>query len=172
VYDEASTLLGRTVPAGATNRLEKTASNPGPYTVDLVDLEQATAQANPDPARYVEPDGFTHQAVQDALDRVRMDTTGALAGVYLPTGDYQTSSKFQVYGKAVDVIGAGPWFTRFHAPASQENTDIGFRAESSANGSTFRGFAYLGNYTSRIVGPGKVFDFGNVSDMTIDDIWV
>jgi len=172
VYDEASTLLGRTVPAGSTIRLEKTASNPGPYTVDLVDLEQATAQANPDPARYVEPDGFTHQAVQDALDRVRMDTTGALAGVYLPTGDYQTSSKFQVYGKAVDVIGAGPWFTRFHAPASQENTDIGFRAESSANGSTFRGFAYLGNYTSRIDGPGKVFDFGNVSDMTIDDIWV
>src|SRR5690606_34968547 len=111
VYDEASTLLGRTVPAGSTIRLEKTASNPGPYTVDLVDLEQATAQANPDPARYVEPDGFPHQAVQDALDRVRMDTTGALVGVYLPTGDYQTSSKFQVYGKAVDVIGAGPWFT-------------------------------------------------------------
>lgn len=172
IYDEASTLLGRTVPAGSTIRLQKTASNPGPYTVDFVDLEQATAQANPDPARYVEPNGFTHQAVQDALDRVRMDTTGALAGVYLPAGDYQTSNKFQVYGKAVDVVGAGPWFTRFHAPAGQENTDIGFRAESSANGSTFRGFAYFGNYTSRIDGPGKVFDFANVSDMTIDDIWV
>ncbi len=38
-------------------------------------------------------------------------------GVYLPAGDYQTSSKFQVYGKAVKVVGAGPWYTRFHDPA-------------------------------------------------------
>ncbi|MBA8810130.1 discoidin domain-containing protein [Promicromonospora sukumoe] len=172
IYDEANALLGRTVPAGSTIRLQKTASNPGPYTVDFVDLEQATAQANPDPARYVQPSGFTHQDVQNALDRFRMDTTGNLAGVYLPAGDYQTASKFQVYGKAVDIVGAGPWFTRFHAPAGQENTDIGFRAEGTANGSTFRDFAYFGNYTSRIDGPGKVFDFANVSDMTIDNIWV
>ncbi|MFI2365864.1 discoidin domain-containing protein [Promicromonospora sp. NPDC019610] len=172
IYDEANALLGRTVPAGSTIRLQKTASNPGPYTVDFVDLEQATAQANPDPARYVQPAGFTHQDVQNALDRFRMDTTGNLAGVYLPAGDYQTASKFQVYGKAVDIVGAGPWFTRFHAPAGQENTDIGFRAEGTANGSTFRDFAYFGNYTSRIDGPGKVFDFANVRDMTIDNIWV
>lgn len=172
IYDEASTLLGTTVPAGSTIRLEKTASSTGPYTVDFVDLELATQQANPDPARYVEPDGFTHQDVQSALDRFRMDTSGDLAGVYLPAGDYQTSNKFQVYGKAVEIVGAGPWFTRFHAPAGQENTDIGFRAEGTANGSTFRDFAYFGNYTERIDGPGKVFDFGDVSDMTIDNIWV
>lgn len=172
IYDEANALLGTTVPAGSTIRLQKTASNTSRYTVDFVDLEQATPQANPDPARYIQPTGFTHQDVQNALDRFRMDTTGNLAGVYLPAGDYQTASKFQVYGKAVDIVGAGPWFTRFHAPATQENTDIGFRAEGTANGSTFRGFAYFGNYTSRIDGPGKVFDFANVSDMTIDNIWV
>jgi hypothetical protein len=172
IYDEANALLGTTVQAGHTIRLQKTASNPGPYTVDFVDLEQVAPQANPDPARYVQPTGFTHQDVQNALDRFRMDTTGNLAGVYLPAGDYQTSNKFQVYGKAVDIVGAGPWFTRFHAPATQENTDIGFRAEGTANGSTFRDFAYFGNYTSRIDGPGKVFDFGGVSDMTIDNIWV
>ncbi|MGI5188127.1 discoidin domain-containing protein [Promicromonospora sp. CA-289599] len=172
VYDEANALLGTTVQAGHTIRLQKTASNTSTYTVDFVDLEQVTAQANPDPARYVQPTGFTHQDVQNALDRFRMDTTGNLAGVYLPAGDYQTASKFQVYGKAVDIVGAGPWFTRFHAPATQENTDIGFRAEGTANGSTFRDFAYFGNYTSRIDGPGKVFDFANVSDMTIDNIWV
>ncbi len=172
IYDEANTLLGTTVEAGSTIRLQKTASSTSRYTVDFVDLEQATPQANPDPARYVEPAGFSHQAVQAALDRFRMDTTGNLAGVYLPAGDYQTANKFQVYGKAVDIVGAGPWFTRFHAPASQENTDIGFRAEGTANGSTFRDFAYFGNYTSRIDGPGKVFDFANISDMTIDNIWV
>ncbi|WP_275006376.1 discoidin domain-containing protein [Promicromonospora iranensis] len=172
IYDEANALLGTTVEAGSTIRLQKTASNTSRYTVDFVDLEQATPQANPDPARYVEPAGFSHQDVQAALDRFRMDTTGKLAGVYLPAGDYQTANKFQVYGKAVDIVGAGPWFTRFHAPASQENTDIGFRAEGTANGSTFRDFAYFGNYTSRIDGPGKVFDFANISDMTIDNIWV
>ncbi|WP_405934018.1 discoidin domain-containing protein [Streptomyces longwoodensis] len=171
IYDEAHVLLGETVPKGSRIRLQKDAANTSTYAIDFVNLEQATPAANPDPATYVVPTGFTHQAVQDALDKVRMDTTGKLVGVYLPPGDYETSSKFQVYGKAVQVVGAGPWFTTFHAPALQENTDIGFRAEASAKGSVFKGFAYFGNYTSRIDGPGKVFDFSNVSDIVIDDVW-
>ncbi|WP_240930345.1 discoidin domain-containing protein [Isoptericola sp. BMS4] len=170
LYDEASTLLGRTVPAGSTIRLQKTAQNDSRYTIDFVDLELATPQENPDPARYVEPDGFSHAAVQAALDEARQDAS--VDGVYLPAGDYATSRKFQVYGRAVDVVGAGPWFTRFVAPQDQQNTDVGFRAESSADGSTFRDFAFFGNYVTRIDGPGKVFDFANVTDMTIDDIWV
>ncbi|WP_329297476.1 discoidin domain-containing protein [Streptomyces sp. NBC_00659] len=172
IYDEASLQLGRTVQAGSKIRLQKDAANSSTYAIDFINTEQATAAANPDPAAYAVPAGFTHQDVQNALDKVRMDTTGQLVGVYLPAGDYETAGKFQVYGKAVKVVGAGPWFTRFHAPASQENTDIGFRAEASAKGSTFAGFTYLGNYTSRIDGPGKVFDFSNVSDITIDNIWV
>ncbi|MFI9797341.1 discoidin domain-containing protein [Streptomyces sp. NPDC052302] len=172
IYDEANVQLGKTVPAGSRIRLQKDAANSSTYAIDFVNTEQATAKPNPDPAAYAEPAGFSHQDVQNALDKVRMDTTGKLVGVYLPVGDYETSGKFQVYGKAVRVVGAGPWFTRFHAPASQENTDVGFRAEASAKGSTFAGFAYFGNYTSRIDGPGKVFDFSNVSDITIDDIWV
>ncbi|MFF4154008.1 discoidin domain-containing protein [Streptomyces sp. NPDC001651] len=172
IYDEANVQLGKTVPAGSRIRLQKDAANSSTYAIDFVNTEQATAKPNPDPAAYAEPAGFSHQDVQNALDKVRMDTTGKLVGVYLPAGDYETSGKFQVYGKAVKVVGAGPWFTRFHAPASQENTDVGFRAEASAKGSAFAGFAYFGNYTSRIDGPGKVFDFSNVSDITIDDIWV
>ncbi|GEK21939.1 discoidin domain-containing protein [Cellulomonas xylanilytica] len=172
IYDEASMLLGTTVPAGATIRLQRTASNPQPVTIDFINTELATADPNPNPAQYVQPTGFTHQDVQNALDRARMDTTGAIKGVYLPAGDYSTSNKFQVYGKAVDIVGAGPWFTRFFAPAGQENTDVGFRAEASSNGSKFRGFAYFGNYTSRIDGPGKVLDFTNVANMTVDNLWV
>ena len=172
IYDEANILLGTTVPAGTTIRLQKTASNPQPVTVDFVNTEQATVKPNPDTSAYITPTGFTHQNVQDALDKFRQDTTGKLKGVYLPAGDYSTASKFQVYGKAVDIIGAGPWFTRFSAPSGQENTDIGFRAEASANGSKFRSFSYWGNYTSRIDGPGKVLDFTNVSNMTVDDLWV
>ncbi|MFE2037956.1 discoidin domain-containing protein [Streptomyces scopuliridis] len=171
IYDEANVMLGKTVQAGSKIRLQKDAANTSTYAIDFINLEQVTQIANPDTATYTVPAGFTHQDVQNALDRVRMDTTGKLVGVYLPPGDYQTSSKFQVYGKPVKVVGAGPWYTRFHAPAAQENTDIGFRAEAAAKGSSFTGFAYFGNYTSRIDGPGKVFDFSNVSDILIDNIW-
>ncbi|PPS87069.1 Chitinase A1 [Streptomyces sp. MH60] len=171
IYDEAHLMLGETVPAGSRIRLQKDAANTSDYAIDFVNLEQVSALPNPDPAAYAVPAGFTHQDVQNALDKVRMDTSGKLVGVYLPPGDYQTSSKFQVYGKAVQVIGAGPWFTKFHAPATQDNTDIGFRAEATAKGSTFANFAYFGNYTSRIDGPGKVFDFSNTSDIVIDNIW-
>ncbi|MGW0563318.1 discoidin domain-containing protein [Streptomyces sp. NPDC003016] len=171
IYDEAHLMLGETVPAGAKIRLQKDAANTSTYAIDFVNFEQVAPIANPDPAAYTVPAGFTHQNVQDALDRVRMDTTGKLVGVYLPPGDYQTASKFQVYGKAVKVTGAGPWYTKFHAPSTQDNTDVGFRAEASSKGSSFSGFAYFGNYTSRIDGPGKVFDFANVSDIVIDNIW-
>ncbi|WP_328535982.1 discoidin domain-containing protein [Streptomyces sp. NBC_00344] len=171
IYDEANLLLGRTVPAGSRIKLQKDAANTSKYAIDFVDTEQATAVANPDPATYTVPAGFSQQDVQNALDKVRMDTTGKLVGVYLPAGDYETSAKFQVYGKAVKVVGAGPWFTRFHAPSSQDNTDAGFRAEATANGSSFANFAFFGNYTSRIDGPGKVFDFSGVSNITIDNIW-
>ncbi|MER5738550.1 discoidin domain-containing protein [Streptomyces sp. NPDC002262] len=172
IYDEANLMFGETVPAGSRIRLQKDAANSAAhYAIDFVSLEQVAPVANPDPAAYAVPAGFTHQDVQNALDKVRMDTTGKLVGVYLPPGDYQTSSKFQVYGKAVKVVGAGPWYTRFRAPAAQDNTDIGFRAEATANGSLFKGFAYFGNYVTRIDGPGKVFDFQNTADIVIDDIW-
>ncbi|WP_329343318.1 discoidin domain-containing protein [Streptomyces sp. NBC_00663] len=171
IYDEAHLMLGETVPAGSKIRLQKGSANTSTYTIDFVNLEQVAPTANPDPATYAVPAGFTHQDVQNALDKVRMDTTNTLVGVYLPPGDYETASKFQIYGKAVKVVGAGPWYTQFHAPSTQDNTDIGFRADATAKGSLFKGFAYFGNYTSRIDGPGKVFDFANVSDITIDDIW-
>ncbi|RCG32833.1 glycosyl hydrolase, partial [Sphaerisporangium album] len=172
IYDEANVLLGTTVPAGSKIRLQKDPANSTTYAIDFINLEQVSPIVNPDPAKYAVPAGFTHQDVQNALDRVRMDTTGNLIGVYLPAGDYQTSQKFQVYGKAVRVVGAGPWYTRFYAPTTSENSDIGFRAESSANGSVFTGFAYFGNYVTRIDGPGKVFDFSNVANIVIDNIWV
>lgn len=172
IYDEANLMLGTTVPAGSTIRLQKDPANTSSYAIDFISLEQVALKPNPDPARYLEPDGFTHQDVQTALDQFRMDTSGQLLGVYLPQGDYQTAQKFQVFGRPVEVLGAGPWFTRFFAPQGQQETDVGFRADPSVSGSTFAGFAYFGNYTTRIDGPGKVFDFQNVSGITIDDIWV
>jgi hypothetical protein len=170
IYDEANVMLDSTVAQGHKIRLQKDAANSGTFAIDFVNLEQVAPIANPDPAHYAVPAGFTQQDVQNALDRVRQDAT--LVGVYLPPGEYQTSSKFQVYLKAVRVVGAGPWYTRFTAPSTQENTDVGFRMESSANGSVFSGFAYFGNYNIRNDGPGKVFDFNGVANTTIENIWV
>ncbi|SDF78182.1 CARDB protein [Lentzea fradiae] len=172
IYDEANVMLNSTFPAGTKIKLQKDAANTTNYAIDFVNFEQVTAAANPDPAKYAVPAGFSHQDVQNALDRVRMDTTGNLVGVYLPAGTYQTAQKFTVYGKAVKVVGAGPWFTRFQAPLTQENTDLGFTVQSSASGSAFSGFAVFGNYTQRINGPGKVFDLNGVQNITIENLWV
>ncbi|GAA0453653.1 glycosyl hydrolase [Paractinoplanes deccanensis] len=169
IYDEANILLTGSFPAGSTIKLQKDAANSGTIAIDFINLEQVAAKANPDPARYVVPAGFDQQSVQNALDTARQDSSKV--GVYLPAGDYQTSSKFQVYGKSIRVVGAGPWYTRFFTPSTQTETDAGFRADSTANGSTFADFAFFGNYTIRIDGPGKVFDFANVSGVTIDNIW-
>jgi hypothetical protein len=172
IYDEANVLLGTNVPAGHKVKLQKTANNGSTYTIDFVNFEQVAAAGNPDPAHLVTPAGFGHQDVQNALDKARMDTTGTITGVYLPAGDYQTTGKLNVYGKSVRVVGAGPWFTRFVAPANQDGTDVGIDVQSSAGGSSFAGFAYHGNYTSRIDGPGKVFNITGITGLTIDNVWV
>ncbi|MFF0657733.1 discoidin domain-containing protein [Micromonospora tulbaghiae] len=173
LYDEANVLLDSTVPAGSRIRLQKDPVNSTTYAIDFVDTELVSPRANPDPARYKVPTGFSHADVQNALDAVRMDTTGTLVGVYLPAGTYETAQKFQVYGKAVKVVGAGMWFTRFQTPRNQQNTDAGFRVESSAGGSTFAHLAFFGNYTNRIDGPGKVWgELKDVDDLTLDSVWV
>ncbi|MEV4636778.1 CARDB domain-containing protein [Actinoplanes sp. NPDC049548] len=169
IYDEANTMLTGSFPAGTVIKLQKDAGNPGNIAIDFINTEQVAPVANPNPATYVVPTGFDQQSVQAALDAARMDS--GKAGVYLPAGDYQTTSKFQVYGRAIQVVGAGPWYTRFLTPQNQSETDAGFRADSSANGSTFKNFAFFGNYTIRQDGPGKVFDFANVANITIDNIW-
>jgi hypothetical protein len=166
IYDEANTMLGVDVPAGAKIKLVRGSV---PATVDFVSVEQVTPVANPDPKRYLVPNGSSQQALQDTLDKVRTDITGTLVGVYLPPGDYENSTKVRVDG-TVKVVGAGPWFTRFHAPADADNTDAGFAV--TANGSSFTGFSYWGNWKTRIDGPGKVFDLANVTNLTFDDLWV
>jgi hypothetical protein len=172
IYDEASFVLPSSFPAGSVVKLQKDAANTSQYAIDFMNLEQAAPIANPNPAAFVTPTGFDQQSVQNALTKAATDTTGTIQGVYLPAGQYQTASKFQVSGKAIKVVGAGPWFTQFSTPTGLENTDDGFSVQSSANGSTFTGFAFFGNYTSRIDGPGKVFDLTDVSNLTISNIWV
>jgi len=170
LYDEANILLNSTVPQGSTIRIQRD-SGQSVATVDFINLELVAPRANPDPARYKVPAGFTHQDVQNALDAARQDT--ASLGVYLPAGTYGTASKFTVYGRAINVIGAGSWYTRFETPQGQENTNAGFDVPTSGNGSRFEDLAFFGNYTSRIDGPGKVWgEMMNSEDLTINRVWV
>jgi alpha-1,3-glucanase-like protein/CARDB protein/F5/8 type C domain-containing protein len=169
IYDEANIMLDGTFPAGTKIKLQKDPANTTTYAIDFIDTEQVAPIANPG-AGYVVPAGFTQQDVQNALNTAQQSSTSL--GVYLPAGDYQTTGKFNVNSRAIKVVGAGPWYTRFISPTGQTNTDVGFDAASSANGSTFSGFSYFGNYDSRNDGPGKVFNFNGTSNMTIDNIWI
>ncbi|WP_203914430.1 CARDB domain-containing protein, partial [Rhizocola hellebori] len=170
IYDEANVMLNSTIPAGSTIRLQRD-SGQSVATVDFVNLELVAPRANPDPARYKVPAGFTHQDVQNALDAARQDANSL--GVYLPAGTYTTSSKFTVYGKATNVIGAGMWYTRFQTPQDQSNTNAGFDVPTSGNGSRFEDFAFFGNYTERIDGPGKVWgELNGNQNLVINRTWV
>jgi hypothetical protein len=172
IYDEAHFLLPSSYPVGSVIKLQKDGSNGSQYAIDFMNLEQVAPVANPDPAHLTVPAGFGQQDVQNALDKVRMDTTGTWTGVYLPTGQYPVTSKLTVFQKAVRVVGAGVWYTQFTAPAGQENTDAGWDLQTGASGSSFTGFAWFGNYTSRQDGPGHTWDLRNQSNVTIDNVWV
>lgn len=172
IYDESGFILPASYPPGTVFRLQKDASNTSQYAIDFMNLEQATPVANPDPAHLVVPAGFTQQDVQNALDKVRMDTTGTYTGVYLPAGQYSVTGRLSVYNKPVKVVGAGVWYTQFVAPANQTNTDTGWDLQSGASGSSFTGFAWFGNYTTRVDGPGHTWDLRNQSNITIDDVWI
>ncbi|MEO6703561.1 MAG: CARDB domain-containing protein [Jatrophihabitantaceae bacterium] len=169
IYDEAHVMLPSTVAAGHTIKLQKDSSNTTSYAIDFINTEQVAPIANPDPTRYVVPAGFSQQNVQDALNAASTDTSKL--GVYLPAGSYSTSYKFQLSGRAIKVIGAGPWYTALFTPQDQSGTDAGFGVSTSANGSSFGGFSFWGNYIIRQDGPGKVFDLTDVSNITIDNIW-
>ncbi|MEV4535367.1 discoidin domain-containing protein [Asanoa sp. NPDC049518] len=169
IYDEANIMLNSSVPAGSVIKLQKDSGTEA--TVDFVNLEQVSPRGNPDSARYKVPAGTSQQQVQAAFDAARQDTTSL--GVYLPAGTYETSNKFQVYGRAIKVVGAGIWYTRFQTPQTQQDTNAGFDVQASASGSSFEHLAFFGNYTSRQDGPGKVWgELQNVDNMTIDNVWV
>jgi hypothetical protein len=172
IYDEAHVLLSASYPAGSVIKLQKDGGNGSQYAIDFMNLEQVSPVANPDPAHLTVPAGFAQQDVQNALDKVRMDTTGTWTGVYLPSGQYSVSGKLLVYQKPVRVVGAGVWYTQFNAPSGQENTDADWDLQSGASGSQFAGFAWFGNYDSRIDGPGHTWDLRNQSNVTIDNVWI
>ena len=151
-------MLGRDRPGrAARSGCRRTRPTPRTYAIDFVNLEQVAPIANPDPATYTVPAGFTHQDVQNALDTVRHGHHRQ-ARRRLPAGRATTRrrSKFQVYGKAVKVVGAGPVVHPVPRAADAGRTPTSASgAEATANGSTFANFAYFGNYTVAHRRPGQ-----------------
>ena len=170
IYDESSFLLANSYPQGTVFKLQKDSANSSQYAIDFMNLEQTAPTANPDPAHLMVPAGFTGQDVQNAINTVSGSST--LTGVFLPAGQYALTNRISVGGKGIRIVGAGVWYTQFVAPAGQTNTDTGFDVQSTASGSSFSGFAWFGNYTTRIDGPGHTFQLTNVSNISIDNVWI
>ena len=147
-------MLSATVPAGSTLVAYGTPTGGATSTLDFIQLEQATPIANPDPTKYVAAAAFDQNVDPDRDQHGEPGLARSSASTCRPA--LPVSSKFQVSQKALEVVGAGPWFTRLLAPPGQDNTDIGFSPSGAgATGSSFRDFALFGNYNSRQDGAGQ-----------------
>src|SRR6185369_16396191 len=70
IYDEANVMLDSTVAAGHVIKLQRDSGDNLAATIDFINTELVSPIANPNPALYVTPAGFSQQDVQNALDLV------------------------------------------------------------------------------------------------------
>lgn len=168
LYEEANMLLDQVYPAGTKLRLQKDSGDVQWVYIDFLEIENVAPPAsNPDPARYVEVSATKN--IDAALQEFRADTNKL--GIFIPAGTWPINSKIFVYGRATQIIGAGPWYTKLLAPQDQTNTDVGFNIASTANGSLVKNFSVWGNYRYRVDGPGKFIDGNGMQNVTVDNVW-
>lgn len=169
LYEDAQLLLDQVYPAGTKIKIQKDAGDVPWIYVDMLETEHvAPAAQNPDPAKYVEVSAT--KSIEQALNEFRQDSTKK--GIFIPAGEWEISNKIYLYGRATELIGAGPWHTKLVAPQNQTNTDVGFNIGSSANGSTIKDLSAWGNYVYRIDGPGKFIDGNGMQNVTVQNLWV
>jgi hypothetical protein len=169
LYEEANMLLDQVYPAGTKLRLQKDAGDVQWIYIDFIDVENVAPPAsNPDPARYVEVSAS--KSIEQALNDFRADSSKL--GIFIPAGDWTLSSKIFIYGRATQIIGAGPWHTRLVAPQNTSQTDMGFNIASTANGSVIKNLSAWGNYRYRVDGPGKFIDGNGMQNVTVENLWV
>lgn len=168
LYEEANMMLDQVYPAGTKLRLQKDAGDVQWIYIDFLEIENvAPAASNPDPSHYVEVSAS--KSIDAALQEFRADSSKL--GIFIPAGTWSLSNKISVYGRATQIIGAGPWYTRLMAPQDQTNVDVGFNITSEANGSLLKNFSVWGNYRYRVDGPGKFIDGNGMQNVTVDNIW-
>ncbi|MEF2966612.1 carbohydrate-binding protein [Paenibacillus sp. M1] len=168
LYEDSQLMLDQVYPAGTKIKIQKDAGDVPWIYVDMIETENVAPPAsNPDPSKYVEVSGS--KSIEQALNEFRQDPSKK--GIFIPAGEWTISSKIYLYGRATEIIGAGPWHTRLVAPQNQTNTDVGFNISSAANGSTIKDLSAWGNYVYRQDGPGKFIDGNGMQNVTIQNVW-
>lgn len=168
LYEDSQLMLDQVYPAGTKIKIQKDAGDVSWIYVDMIETENVAPPAsNPDPAQYVEVSAS--KSIEQALQEFRQDTTKK--GIFIPAGEWTISNKIFLYGRATEIIGAGPWHTKLTAPQNQTNTDVGFNISSAANGTVIKDLSAWGNYVYRIDGPGKFIDGNGMQNVTVDNVW-
>ncbi|ANE45620.1 glycosyl hydrolase [Paenibacillus swuensis] len=168
LYEDSQLMLDQVYPAGTKIKIQKEAGDVSWIYVDMIETENvAPAATNPDPSKYVQVSAS--KSIEQALNEFRQDATKK--GIFIPAGTWTINSKIFIYGRATEIIGAGPWHTKLTAPQDQSNTDVGFNIAATANGSTIKDLSAWGNYIYRQDGPGKFIDGNGMQNVTIQNVW-
>ncbi|MBE9915492.1 carbohydrate-binding protein [Paenibacillus donghaensis] len=168
LYEDSQFMLDQVYPKGTKIKIQKDAGDVPWIYVDMIETENvAPAASNPDPSKYVQVSST--KSIEQALAEFRQDKTKK--GIFIPAGEWTISSKIYLYGRATEIIGAGPWHTKLTAPQNQTNTDVGFNIGPEANGSTIKNLSAWGNYVYRQDGPGKFIDGNGMRNVTIENVW-
>ncbi|MFM9277755.1 discoidin domain-containing protein [Paenibacillus jiagnxiensis] len=168
LYEDSQLLLDKVYPAGTKIKIQKDAGDVPWIYIDMIETEHVAPPAqNPDPTKYVEVS--KSKSIEQALNEFRQDKTKK--GIFIPAGEWTLNKKISLYGRATQIIGAGPWHTKLVAPQNRTNTDVGFNIGSTANGSVIKDLSAWGNYVYRVDGPGKFIDGNGMQNVTIENVW-
>lgn len=182
IYDESSKLLGATIPAGATVRLQKDSGDTAAYyAIDFIDLEMVGAPI-PKPAGYIDiteaghgwapavpndgisDDNAINQAIQAAM-------AGQYTGVYFPPGTFNQTNKYQV--KGITVQGAGLWHTKLYCDNISQDAGWGQTGFNITGDNTrFRDFAIFGNTDGLRTQGGKAWVNSAFKNTVIENMWI
>ncbi|MFI6348586.1 glycosyl hydrolase family 28-related protein [Streptomyces sp. NPDC050560] len=178
-YDEARTLLGTTLPAGAKVRFQTPSDAPA-LTLDLADFEDVAAPApKPSGALDVVADfGADPTGADDSTAQIQQAVDeGAAQGreVYIPEGTFQVRRHIVV--DHVTLGGAGPWYSVLTGRDPDDRTQaVGVYGKYAADGGSsdvhLKDFAIIGDIRERVDADQVNAIGGALSDSTVDDIWM
>lgn len=166
-YDEVRTLIGETLPAGTTVRLQKDATDTSPYyLIDLVDFEEV-------PAAYNMPGDFLCITSYGATPNDSTDDTGAFTsavsaaqsqdkGLWIPQGRFLITGRVNLDG--IILRGAGPWYSVLEG--------LGCNLYGGGGTMLLADFAIDGLSTRRTVGERTGIEAHFGSGSIISNIWV
>lgn len=169
-FDESRLLLGQTLPAGTTIKLQKNSSDTaGYYIIDFIECEKAEAPLT-QPANSlsilsygaVANDG---ESDYDALTACISDAVSQGKTVWIPEGTFDFPVKQEIKVNNVTIQGAGMWYTNLAGAGAS------FHYQGTCK---FYDFAMTGVSTIRDDG-GDLAGFEGVAkatNVTIENIWM